>query len=78
MKMYGEVDVYIHVFLTLVLVEAEWPTSRSGYFIHGTHWIGGWVDPMASLDAAEKIKFLTLLGLELRPVSHPACSKSLS
>jgi hypothetical protein len=25
------------------------------------------VDPRASLDAAEKIKFLTLLGLELQP-----------
>jgi hypothetical protein len=42
-----------------------------------THWIGGWVDPRASLNNMEKWKFLTLLGLELRPLGHPACSQSL-
>jgi hypothetical protein len=35
------------------------------------------VDPRASLDDLEKRKFLTLLGLELRPLSHPAHSQSL-
>jgi hypothetical protein len=33
-----------------------------------THWIGGWVDLRAGLDNLEKKKFLTLPGLELRPV----------
>jgi hypothetical protein len=37
-----------------------------------THWIGGWVDPRASLDDVEKRKFLTLPGLELGPLGRPA------
>jgi hypothetical protein len=31
----------------------------------GSHCIGGWVDPRRGLDAVEKLKFLTLPGLEL-------------
>jgi hypothetical protein len=33
----------------------------------GTHWIGGWVDPRAGLDAMEKRKILPLPGIEPRP-----------
>jgi hypothetical protein len=43
----------------------------------GTHRIGGWVGPRAGLDDVEKGKFLTLGGLELRPLSRPVCSQSL-
>jgi hypothetical protein len=43
----------------------------------GTHWIGGWVEPRAGLDDMEKRKFLTLPGLELRPLSRPARRQSL-
>jgi hypothetical protein len=39
---------------------------------HGTHWIGGWVDPRAGQDDLEKKKLLTLSGLELRILSLPA------
>jgi hypothetical protein len=35
------------------------------------------VDPRAGLDDAEKRKFLTLPGLELRPLSRPARSQTL-
>jgi hypothetical protein len=35
------------------------------------------VDPRASLDDMEKRKFLTLPGLELRPLSRPERSQSL-
>jgi hypothetical protein len=35
------------------------------------------VDPRASLDDLEKRKFLTLPGLELRPLGRPARSQSL-
>jgi hypothetical protein len=33
-----------------------------------THWIGGWVGPRTGLDGMEKKKFLSLPGLELRPL----------
>jgi hypothetical protein len=36
----------------------------------GTHWLEVWVD-------VEKRKFLTLPGLELRPLGHPARSQSV-
>jgi hypothetical protein len=43
----------------------------------GTPCIGGWVDPRAGLDDMEEWKFLTLPGLEPRPLSRPARSQSL-
>jgi hypothetical protein len=39
--------------------------------------IGGCVGPRAGLDDFEKRKFLTLLGLEIRPLGRPARSQSL-
>jgi hypothetical protein len=33
MKTYGEVDVYIHIFLTSALVGGEWSASRPCRFI---------------------------------------------
>jgi hypothetical protein len=79
MKAYGEVEVQIHIFLTLALVGSEWSASRPGRFIHRekapiTHWIGGWVDPRVGMDDVEKRKFLTLPGLELWPLGSPARS----
>jgi hypothetical protein len=79
MKAYGGVDVYIHIFLTLALVGGEQSTSRPSCFTHRerahtTYWTGGWVDPRAGLDNVEKRKFLTLPGLELRPLRRPAHS----
>jgi hypothetical protein len=44
----------------------------------GIHWIEGWVDPRVGLYDAEKRKYLTLLGLEFRPLGRPARSQSLS
>jgi hypothetical protein len=75
MKVYGGVDAQIHVILTSALVGVGQlhapatlpPRERAA----STHWIGGWVDPRASLDNVEIRKFLTLSGLELRPLSHP-------
>jgi hypothetical protein len=75
------VDIKIHVFLTLALVGGELSASCPCRFTPGkrgpgTHWIGGWVDPRAGLDGVEKFKFLTLQGLELRPlVIQPAASR---
>jgi len=49
--------VVIYTFLTLALDGDEWLASHPGHFISVekpplTHWIGGWVGPRASLDAA--------------------------
>jgi hypothetical protein len=83
MKAYHGVDVQSHIFMTLALVEGEWPASHLGRFRPGergpgTHSVGGWVDPRADLDNVEKRKILTLPGLELRPLGHPAHSQSLT
>jgi hypothetical protein len=82
MKAYGGVDVYIHIFLTSALDGGEWSVSppcrfTSGERALGTYWIGGWVSPRASLDEVERRKFLTLRGLELRPLGRPVRSQSL-
>jgi hypothetical protein len=41
------------------------------------HWIGSLVGPTAGIDDVEKRKFLTLPGLELRPLGPQARSQSL-
>jgi hypothetical protein len=38
----------------------------------GTHYIEGRLDPRTVLDDMEKFKFLTLPGLEIRPLSRSA------
>jgi hypothetical protein len=40
--------------------------------------MGGWVGPRTGLDDVEKRKFLTLSGLELRPLCRPARSQQSS
>jgi hypothetical protein len=82
MKAYGGVDVEIHVLLTSALIGGEWSASRPGSFTPGeratgTHWIGEWVGLRAGLDDVERRKFLTLPGLELRPLGRPARSQTL-
>jgi hypothetical protein len=82
MKAYVGVDVYSHIFFTSALAGGEWSTSRPYLFTPeeralGTHWIGGWVDLRIGLDGVGKNKFLTLPGLELRPLCRPARSQSL-
>jgi hypothetical protein len=83
MKAYEGMDVSIHIFLTSAVAGGEWSTSSSGRFIpgeraRGTYWIGGWADPRAGLDEVKKRKFLTLPGLELRPLGRPARRQSLN
>jgi hypothetical protein len=39
--------------------------------------MGGWVSPTAGLNHVEKRKFLTLPGLEIRPLRRPTRSQSL-
>jgi hypothetical protein len=79
MKTYGGVDVEIQIFLTSALAGGEWSALRPGRFTPtrekpGTHWIWGCVDPRSGLDDVGKRKFLTLPGLELRPLGRPAHS----
>jgi hypothetical protein len=82
MNMYGGVDVQIRIFLTLALVGDEWSASHpsrstAGSRSPGTNWIGGWVRPRAILNDVERIKILTLPGLDLQPLSHSECSQLL-
>jgi hypothetical protein len=81
MKAYGGVDVEIHFFLPRHYLEV-WSASRLGRSTPGgtapgTNWIGAWVGPRTGLDDVEMRKFLTLPGLELRPLYHSALSQSL-
>jgi hypothetical protein len=80
MRTYGVVDVYIHILLTSAQVGGECSASRHCRFIpgekaSGTDWIGCWVGPRAGLQDLEKRKFLTLPGLELRPLGRPVRSQ---
>jgi hypothetical protein len=82
MKVYGGMDVQIHIFFTLVAAGGEWSASRPCRFTPGerapdAHWIGGWVAPRAGLDDVEKRKFLTIPGLTLRPLGGPARSQTI-
>jgi hypothetical protein len=52
----GLVNVYIRVFWGSALVGSEWSASHLGCFTHGeigrsSHWIGGWVSPIACPDS---------------------------
>jgi hypothetical protein len=69
--------------MTSALAGGEWSVLHpyrftSGERSPGTHSIGGWVDPKVGLDDMEKRKFLTLPGLELRPLGRPAHRQLLS
>jgi hypothetical protein len=72
---------WIYIPLTSALVGGEWSVSRPGRFTPAerapdTHWIGSWMEPRASLDDVKKRRFLTLPGLELRPLGRAARSQS--
>jgi hypothetical protein len=80
MKAYKRMDVYTHVFLTSALAgggQLHVPVALPPGRFPGTHRIAGWVDPRAGLDDVKKRKFLTLPGLELRPLGRPTRSQSL-
>jgi len=73
MKMYWGSGIQLHSFLISALDGGEWSVSRadrftSGERAHDTHWIEGWVDSRAGLDAVTKRKnYLPL------PKSKPGC-----
>jgi len=74
----GGVEVYLHAFLTSALDRSEWSPSGTSCFtpwenVPSTHWLGGWMDPTASLDTATKRKIPTP-ARNWTPVSHPAHS----
>jgi hypothetical protein len=72
----------LHAFPTLALGGSEWSASWPNHFIPGkrfpgTHWIGNWVGPRASLDTVEKRKISSLPGIKPQIFGHPAHSLSL-
>jgi hypothetical protein len=62
-------------FLTLALGGCEWSASLPGRFTPGTHLIGGWVGPRASLDV-EKYRKMSCPCRKSKP-RCPALSPSL-
>jgi hypothetical protein len=79
MKMYGGVDVWIHISVISAIVGAEWWASRPSFTLGerspDTHWIWGWVNSRAGLDDVKRKFFLP--GLELRLIGRPARSQLL-
>jgi hypothetical protein len=61
------VKVQFHAFLTSALDGGEWSASLPGRFTpreraSGSHWIGAWLGPRASLDAVVKRKITSPCG----------------
>jgi hypothetical protein len=61
------VKIWFHTFFTWATDGDESSASRSGLFrsgrrAPGTHWIGGWVEPRAGLNAAEKRIISSVVG----------------
>jgi hypothetical protein len=61
LKTYAGVGIQLDASLTLESDESEWSASRLGRFTPRwrapvTHWIGGWVDPRAGLEAVVRRK----------------------
>jgi hypothetical protein len=61
MDAYGEVEIYLHLFLTLALDTGERLVLRSRCFIPKytvccTHWISGWL--LSWMDASRDIDFI--------------------
>jgi hypothetical protein len=66
MKVYGRVYVWIHVILTLALVEGDSATQPSRFIPRkepDVQWIEGWLGPRACLDDVRGEKILPIPGL---------------
>lgn len=57
----GEVEVYLHLFLTSAPDEGEWLSSCPVHFVHGkktgNHSVWGWVSPRTLMDVVEKGRY---------------------
>jgi hypothetical protein len=76
MKVYGGVDVYVHILLTSALAGGEWSASRPGSLTPGVrtpgaHWIEGSVDPRTTLGRGEE-KILDRTGTRTPTLGRPA------
>jgi hypothetical protein len=63
MKVYGRMEIKLHIFLNWVLGVGRWSALRSGCFIPreispGIHRIWGQVSPRAYVDAVENSTFV--------------------
>jgi hypothetical protein len=82
MKAYWGSKGIAPLILILALDGGEWSASRPGRFTPrkrapGTHWIGGWVDPRAVLDAVVKRKIPTPRreSNPRTPIVHPVAQR---
>jgi hypothetical protein len=82
MKTYGGVDIYsyMQVYFTSTKLEVSGQFSALAALVpvkelrNPLDW--RWVDLRAALEDMGKYKFLTLPGLEIQPLGHPARSQS--
>jgi hypothetical protein len=77
----GGEDIYLLLILDLdtrVVNVMPWPHFTPRERTPGTHWIGGWVGPRASLDTEARGNILSpLLGIESRSPGCPVRSQTL-
>jgi hypothetical protein len=79
----GGVDVYVDTYFLDLGTSWRWVVNFTPLPLYrrgkppGTHWIGGWLGLRTDLEDAEKRKYFTLPGLELRPLCCLARSQSL-
>jgi hypothetical protein len=75
MKTYGGAEVYLHVFLTLVMDRDDWSVPHRGCISLGERASHisriGWLGPKADLEALEKRKTFALLGTEPGILGRP-------
>ena len=55
-KVYGGMDVELHLFVTSALDGIDWSSSVTGERIFSTHRRRGWLSPRAGLETMQKMK----------------------
>jgi hypothetical protein len=74
MKIYGGVDVWIHVFLTSRVDRSEWSASRPDRVNPGerapdAHWTGGWMGSQTGLDYVRRKKYCPYRNSAIQPTA---------
>jgi hypothetical protein len=77
MKAYGEVDVYIHIFVTSTLLGGGWSASRPGHFTPRYPFDRSLCEPQNRPGRRGEEKILDPTVTQLLPLGRPARIQSL-